>query len=61
MTDSGLGGGRKPARQGNPQSATCRVCLGPRLMLRGILFCETCDAGQVEGITIRPTWKQRFA
>lgn len=47
--------------QGSPSSPTCRHCAGPRLKVRGFLFCEKCDAGMVEGVTIRPTWKPRLA
>lgn len=47
-------------KQGNPASSTCRHCESPRLIVRGCLFCEKCDAPEINGITLRPTWKPRL-
>lgn len=48
-------------KPGNPTSENCRHCDDPKLVVRGFLFCEKCDAPQVDGITIRPTWKPRLS
>lgn len=63
MTPSGMGIPRGPMpRRGDPESNVCRWCGSQKLMIKGeARMCETCDAPQVDGITIRPTWKPRFA
>lgn len=49
-------------KPGNPQSETCRHCQNARLVVRGFLLCEQCDAPKTDGgITVRPTWKPRLS
>lgn len=58
-------GGKTPNRpmpaRGNPAAEKCRHCEGPKLLVRGALLCEKCDAPMVDGVTLRPTWKPRLA
>lgn len=47
-------------KRGNPYAHRCRHCDEPKLIIAGgtILVCETCDAPQVDGVTIKPTWRK---
>lgn len=63
MADGGKIGGKPMPPMGDPAATHCRHCGDPRLVIRGkALMCETCDAPPpIDGVKIRPTWKQRFS